>query len=154
MQIALHHVSENFTNVKCSVNHINLHELTQVNGDASIDSGTFSQCTLKLYKHFNLVVVEKQLATTHLRGVINKAKCMNILTHPNIPQLLGVQITRGPYSLIMQYIGENLQSTTVHQLLRNSDTKGSQLHMSEWISVCLDIVEALSHIHSKGYLHT
>ena len=86
------------------------------------------------------MVVEKQLPTTDLRGVINEAKCMNILTHPNIPQLLGVQITSRLYSLIMQFIGENLQSTTVHQLLQNSDTKGSQLHMSEWISICLDIV--------------
>ena len=100
------------------------------------------------YKRFNLMVLQKQLPTIDVRGVINEAKCMNILTLPNIPQLLGVQIKRRPYSLIIQFIGEDMQSTTAHQLRQNSDRKGLQLHTSEWISVCLDIVEAVSHIHS------
>ena len=79
---------------------------------------------------------ERPLATE----VINEAKCMNILTHPNIPQLLGVQITSKPYSLIMQFIGEDMKSSTVHQLLQNSNAERSPLSVAEWISACADIV--------------
>jgi serine/threonine protein kinase len=53
-----------------------------------------------------MVVLEKQLSKSDLKAVINEAKCMNTLTHPNIPQLLGVQITQKLYSLIMEFIGE------------------------------------------------
>ena len=50
---------------------------------------------------------------------------MNILTHPNIPQLLGVQVAFKPYSLIMEFIGEDNKSSTVHQLLQESSPQGS-----------------------------
>jgi serine/threonine protein kinase len=63
------------------------------------------------------VVLEKQLSTSNLKAVINEAKCMNILTHPNIPQLLCVQTTCKPYALIMEFISEDMKSSTVHQLL-------------------------------------
>ena len=91
--------------------------------DECIGSGTFGQCSLKLYKRFSLVVLEKQLATSDLTEVINEA---------NIPQLLGVQITSKPYSLIMQFIGEDMKSSTVHQLLQDSNAESSQLSVAEW----------------------
>lgn len=124
-----------------------------LNKDIHIGCGTFGECTLKLYKRFNLVVLEKQLPTSDLKAVINEAKCMNILTHPNIPQLLGVQVACKPYSLIMEFIGEDNKSSTVHQLLQESSPQGSPLLIGEWISVCVDIVKAVTHMHSKGYLH-
>ena len=99
------------------------------------------------------MVLEKQLPTSDLKAVINEAKCMNILTHPNIPQLLGVQVACKPYSLIMEFIGEDNKSSTVHQLLQESSPQGSPLLIGEWISVCVDIVTAVTHMHSKGYLH-
>ena len=66
-----------------------------------IGSGTFGECSLRLYKRFNLVVLEKQLPTSNVKDAIAEAKCMNVLSHPNIPQLLGVQIESKPYALIM-----------------------------------------------------
>jgi serine/threonine protein kinase len=136
------------------VNNISPNELTPLDGgNTCIGSGTFGECTLKLYKRFNLVVLEKQLSTSPLNAVINEARFMNILTHPNVPQLLVVQITCKPYALIMEFIGEDMKSTTVHQLLKETGPKLSPLQTPEWISVCLDIVEAVNHIHSKGYLH-
>ena len=98
-------------------------------------------------------MLEKQLPTSDVKDAIAEAKCMNILSHPNIPQLLGVQIVCKPYALIMAFVGEDMKSLTVHQLLQESTTKSSPLLTSEWISVCMDIVEGVKHIHSKGYLH-
>ena len=145
--------AEKFVNPHSSVNHISPDELIHLKEDACIGSGTFGECILKLYKRFNMVVLEKQLSKSDLKAVINEAKCMNTLTHPNIPQLLGVQITQKPYSLIMEFIGEDMKSSTVHELLQETSSKGSPLLTAEWISVCLDIVQAVNHMHSKGYLH-
>ena len=141
------------SNSVSDVNNICPNELTPLDENTCIGSGTFGECTLKLYKRFNLMVLEKQLSTSNLKAVINEAKCMNILTHPNIPQLLGVQTTCKPYALIMEFIGEDMKSSTVHQLLEETSPKGSPLLTPEWISVCVDIVEAANHIHSKGYSH-
>ncbi|CAB3981856.1 Retrovirus-related Pol poly from transposon opus [Paramuricea clavata] len=151
-QIAIN-VNAEKSNSVSDVNNICPNELTPLDENTCIGSGTFGECTLKLYKRFNLVVLEKQLSTSNLKAVINEAKCMNILTHPNIPQLLGVQTTCKPYALIMEFIGEDMKSSTVHQLLEETSSKGSPLLTPEWISVCVNIVEAANHIHSKGYLH-
>ena len=118
-----------------------------------IGSGTFGECSLRLYKRFNLVVLEKQLPTSNVKDAIAEAKCMNVLSHPNIPQLLGVQIESKPYALIMEFIGEDMKSSTVHTLLQESNIKSSPPLLLEWVSVCVDIVEAIKYIHSKGYLH-
>ena len=65
---------------------------------------------------------------------------MNILSHPNIPQLLGVQITCQPYSLIMEFIGQDAKSSTVHQMIEETSTKCSPLFAHEWV-------------YCKGYLN-
>lgn len=46
-----------------------------------------------------------------------------------------------------------MKSSTVHELLQETSSKGSPLLTAEWIAVCLDIVQAVNHMHSKGYLH-
>ena len=80
---------------------------------------------------------------------------MNILTHPSIPHLLGVQTEEKPYSLVMQFLGEGMNSVTVHKLLalHQDMEKHLSLSINEWISILLDIAEALFHVHQKGFLH-
>ena len=75
---------------------------------------------------------------------------MNTLTHASIPHLLGVQIEEKPFSLVMQFLGdEDMESVTIHQTM----PKHLLLSTNEWISVLLDIAEALFHVHIKGFLH-
>ncbi len=72
---------------------------------------------MKQMRRFGIMVIEKKLPKSDLREVMNEAQCMNALTHASIPHLLGVQIEQKPFSLIMQYLGEGMESVTVHKLL-------------------------------------
>lgn len=141
--------------VEASVNQISPFELVPLeqNHSLNIGSGTFGECILKRYKRFGIVVLEKQLVQSDIKAVISEAQCMNILTHKSIPHLLGVQIEHKPYSLVMEFIGDNMESITVHKLLFQSKAKQSPLSTNEWILVCTDITEAVEHIHNKGFLH-
>lgn len=123
------------------------------NVGANIGSGTYGECSLKKYKRLGIIVLEKQVASSDLKAVITEAQCMNTLTHQCIPQLLGVQIEQRPYSLVMEFLGNNMESITFHKLLLQSTQKQSPLSNKEWISVCTDITEAVQHIHIKGFLH-
>ena len=128
----------------------------EVNNSATIPvgSGTYGDCFLKTFKRFGITVVEKKLPTSDLKAVMNEAQCMNTLTHASIPYLLGVHIEEKPFSLVMQFVGdENLESVTIHKLLHQTIPKHLLLSTNEWISVLLDIAEALFHVHIKGFLH-
>jgi hypothetical protein len=101
-----------------SVKQISSSELLPLDGSNSatvpVGSGTYGDCTLKKFKRFEITVLEKKVPTSDLTAVMNEAQCMNILTHPSIPHLLGVQIDEKPYSLVMQFLGEGMKSVIVH----------------------------------------
>ncbi len=140
-----------------SVKQISSSELLPLDGSNSatvpVGSGTYGDCTLKKFKRFEITVLEKKVPTSDLTAVMNEAQCMNILTHPSIPHLLGVQIDEKPYSLVMQFLGEGMKSVTVHKLLHQDMAKYLSLSTNEWISILLDIAEGLFHVHQKGFLH-
>jgi hypothetical protein len=88
-----------------------------------VASGTYGECVVKQMKRFGIMVIEKKLPKSDLRKVMNEAQCMNALTHASIPHLLGVQIEEKPFSLMMQYLGEGMESVTVHKLLHQTLAK-------------------------------
>ena len=118
-----------------------------------VGCGTYGECIIKQFKRFDITVIEKKLPTSDLQAVIKEAQCMNTLTHASIPYLLGVQIKERPFSLVMQFLGEDTESVTIHKLLYQTMAKPLPLTTIEWISILLDIAEALSHVHNKGFLH-
>ncbi|XP_028410459.1 CTD kinase subunit alpha-like [Dendronephthya gigantea] len=122
---------------------------------APVGSGTYGECVLKKFKRLGVTVLEKKLPTSDLQAVMNEVQCMNTLTHASIPYLLGVQIEEKPFSLVMQFLGEDTESVTIHKLLHANQTMAKPLTLTtnEWISILLDIAEALSHVHNKGFLH-
>ena len=89
-------------------------ELLPLDGSSSatvpVGSGTYGDCILKLFKRFDITVVEKKVPTSDLTAVMHEAQCMNPLTHPSIPHLLGVQTEEKPYSSVMQFLGEGMNS--------------------------------------------
>ena len=82
---------------------------------------------------------------------MNEAQCMNTLTHASIPYLLGVQIKEKPFSLVMQFIGEDTESVTIYKLLNQTVAKSLSLTTNEWISILVDIAEALFTFITKGF---
>ena len=84
---------------------------------------------------------------------------MQALTHKNIPAIIGVQLQKEPISLIIEFKGEQDMSVTISKLLsckENSETLQnvqSSLTKNDWLIISHDLTDALSHIHSKGFLH-
>lgn len=121
----------------------------------SVGSGTFGNCYLKKFTRFGIKVVEKQLMDGSIDMVYREANYMQTFSHRCIPHLLGIQVEKKPLSLIMEFVGENDQSITVHKLL--FDAKLEKLKKSksikDWLCICYDITDALDHMHQKGYIH-
>ena len=112
--------------ITASVKQISPSELSPVEQNINsipVGSGTYGECVVKQMRRFGIMVIEKKLPKSDLREVMNEAQCMNALTHASIPHLLGVQIEQKPFSLIMQYLGEGMESVTVHKLLHQTLAK-------------------------------
>ena len=84
---------------------------------------------------------------------------MQALTHKNIPAIIGVQLEIQPISLIIEFKGEQSTSLTVSRLLSSEkDVQTVQdlktlITTKDWLIISHELTEALSHIHSKGFLH-
>ena len=91
--------------------------------------------------------------------IMKEAHIMQALAHKNIPTIIGVQLQKQPISLIMEFKGEDNTSVTISKLLscqKNSATiqnVQSSLITNDWLIISHDLTEALSHIHTKGFLH-
>ena len=84
---------------------------------------------------------------------------MQALSHKNIPIILGVQIQKSPMSLVIEFIGENDTSLTLSKLLSCDNYQEAVKNLqnlltnNDWLIISHILSEALSHIHSKGFLH-
>ena len=87
--------------------------------------------------------------------VYNEAQYQQIFAHRCVPRVFGINNTKKPYSLFMEFFGKDLQSLTIHKLLYDKqfmDIMGS-MTVPYWFRVCYDIADALQYIHEKGFLH-
>ena len=80
---------------------------------------------------------------------VTEAEVMQLLAHTNIPTILGVQLEQKPFSIVMEFIGEQHCSSTVHDLLQRDNV----LAETDWIKISFNVADALSHMHKKGFLH-
>ena len=69
--------------------------------------------------------------------------------------MIGVQTQMKPYSLIVEFLGDETISMTVHRLLFDSKFNDQKLMMctAKWCHVSYDIADTLHYYHEKGYLH-
>ena len=134
---------------KLSFNNICPNELLPVHKAGFLGEGSFGQCFIRNYARLNIPVVEKQMSRSSVGDIIKEAQIMQLLSHPNIPTILGVQCEKPPFSIVMQFIGDDHSSCTVHDLLGRDDN----LHKRDWVKISLNIANALAHVHKKGYLH-
>ena len=107
------------------------------------------------FKRLNIKVVEKQ----SLLHDTKEAQIMQALSHKNIPTILGVQIQKSPMSLVIEFIGEHDTSITLRKLLSCDNYQEAVKNLqnlltnNDWLIISHNLSEALSHIHSKGFLH-
>lgn len=83
------------------------------------------------------------------QDVLRKAKVIASLgDHPGLPLLFGVQTSRLPYSIIVQFHDDKEHSLTIDRAVHKK-----KLNPNEWKGVINRVTEVLDHIHSKGFLH-
>jgi len=70
---------------------------------------------------------------------------MQLLSHANIPTTLGVQLEQKPFSIVMEFTGEQRSSSTVHELLKRENT----LDERTWIKISFNVADALAHMQKK-----
>ena len=121
----------------------------------SVGSGVFGTCFLKKFTRLGINMVEKQLIDGNIDMLYKEAKYMQMFSHRCVPHLFGIQVENKPLSLIMEFVGDNNQSITVHKMLFDLTASGirSSMSIKDWLCICYDITDALDHIHKKGYLH-
>ena len=122
-----------------------------------LGEGSYGKCFLKKFKRLGIDVVEKQLSgstCSNEEDALKEAQIMQVLMHPNIPTVLGVQLEKKPYSIVMEFIGECKCSVTVHKLLQDMLLqKRLKLDNRDWIKISYNLADALGHIHKMGFLH-
>ena len=125
------------------------------NPSPCIGSGSFGQCRTWYYPRFDINIVEKIMPDSNETTVYKEALYQQIFAHRCVPHVFGINNTKKPYSLFMEFVGKDLQSLTIHKLLydkQSMDIMGS-MTVPDWFRVCYDIADALQYIHEKGFLH-
>ena len=116
--------------------------------DIYLGTGSFSIVQLKIYRGMQVAV--KQFRSGSLKDdVINEAKILMGLCHPNLPYIFGVCTTSRPYSLVMQFHGIGNETVTIFRELYDrkqlSDSK-------EWLILCSQLMSAVEYLHHSAHL--
>ena len=69
--------------------------------------------------------------------------------HRGLPFLFGICSTAKPVCLVMLFHGEGATNMTVHEATKQDPP----LTISDWNTIFRLIVEALQHIHDRGFIH-
>ena len=117
-------------------------------GPINIGEGSFGCCSKMIYCGI-LVAVKQFNELSSLSDVRREASILAKLSHPNIPVLLGICITK-PYLLVMNFCSINNQCFTLKRMMYT--TKISLAHQT-WVQLLTELTEALSFIHSQSYIH-
>lgn len=79
-----------------------------------------------------------------------EARIMMTLQHQNSPCLLGISRSSSPKLLVLNCCSVNDKSFTIRTALHS---KSLQLSQKEWCSISLQLAQAISYVHSKGFIH-
>ena len=114
-----------------------------------LGEGVFGQCVKKYYKGIPVAVkVLNHLSS--LQDVRNEAYTMAQCSHPSIPHLFGVNVTKKPYFIVSYFYHLYNNSCTLYRALQSKSMSLSQCSAG---SIVLKLCEAIEHLHSKRFLH-
>ena len=129
-----------------------LNSLKEKEGNAVQDQlgeGVFGWCVKKYYKGIPVAVkVLNQLSSA--QDVRNEAYTMAQCSHPSIPHLFGVNVTKKPYFIVSYFYHLHNSSCTLYHALQSKLMSLSQ-HSAE--NILLKLCEAIDYLHLKRFLH-
>lgn len=113
-----------------------------------LGSGMFGSCQKMFYRGTHVAVKSFPSATSE--DVKREAMIMMSLQHQNIPFLLGISTESTPKLLVMSYYDINDKTFTMYTALHSKS-----LHLSQaiWCCITLQLAQAISYLHSRGFIH-
>lgn len=113
--------------------------------ESYLGTGSFSTVRLKIYRGMHVAV--KQFRSGSFKDdVINEAKMIMRLCHPNLPYLFGVCTKSRPHCLVMQFHGIANETVTI---LREMYDRKQLTDSNEWLVLCLQLVNAIEYLHHR-----
>ena len=114
-----------------------------------LGEGVFGQCLKKYFKGIPVAVkLFNHLSSS--QDVKHEANIMAPCSHPSIPHIFGVNVTRKPYFLVSYSYALGNSSCTLFRALHS---KSMSLSTCTCGKIMLGLCEALEHLHSKHILH-
>lgn len=111
--------------------------------------GSFGVVKRQIYRGLD-VAVKEYLPRTLACDVLEEAKTLNQLSHPNLPHLVGVSLTCKPLRMVTLFYGIDGKCITFQHAFRDPSFS---INAEEWIGLCCDIADALCYLHSRKILH-
>ena len=113
-----------------------------------LGSGMFGSCQKMFYRGTPVAVKSFSSATSE--DVKREAMIMMSLQHQNIPFPLGISTESTPKLLVMSYYDINDKAFTMYTAFHSKS-----LHLSQaiWCSITLQLAQAISYLHSRGFIH-
>ncbi|XP_028416021.1 spindle assembly checkpoint kinase-like [Dendronephthya gigantea] len=137
-----------------SASNINVHQIEEISlkdfddGKHDIGEGTFGVCRKKVYRGH--IVAVKYFKDNSLSSDVEKEALMiSAFDHPGLPFLFGANVKNKPYLLVTEFYSIDGQCVT----LQNAVKGMLSLSIPKWANILEKISEALSYIHSKGFIH-
>ena len=132
---------------------ISCDHLTRVKDHKKLAKGAFGKCKIKMYQG-QLVVTKEFRKEVSKEAVMKEAGILSHLSHPGVPFVLGIDLSRNPFMMVTVFYGIDMSNTTLFELL-NSDKFNAEfkLDQSKSIAITIKLAETLSYIHDNGILH-
>lgn len=127
-------------------------------GSKSIGSGTFGTCFLGHYRGIKVVIKEynnrhKDAECNHLKLQQEAAYETRVIEklgdNPGILLLFGVMLKQKPVSLVLQFYGDGMESTSLYKAARRREIT----EIDQWKAIICKISDALQHIHDRKLIH-
>lgn len=113
-----------------------------------LGQGSFSIVKLKIYRGVK-VAVKQYRGRTQKADVLNEARVLSGLCHPNLPYFFGMCTQSLPYRLVMQFHGIDLQTVT---LSKEMFEKKVIVGPASWFIACSQIMEAICYLHEDVHI--
>ena len=130
-----------------------------------IGGGSFGDCFQYKFQGVGLCIkIYKDKEETGKLYMLQEAKALSSICHPNISWLWGIQSKKAPYYLVTTLYTVNGKPLSMHTLLKKKFTGSLEdgqalnkfeylLTVSNWVSILCQIVEGLQALHKKNLLH-
>lgn len=118
----------------------------------SFAKGVFGDCKLKMYQGH--LVISKEFKTGASKiDVVKEARVLQGISHPGLPIVLGVDLSKVPYIMVTLFYGIDKSKTTLQRVLDKENEAGMKLNKKQSLLIIKKLCETLMFLRSHSILH-